>query len=109
VGVAPVVASAVVAVKLVGDRLAALAKSLRKGGHLADLLDGEREPGTQLVIEVGVRLRQLDGEGINEFRQAIPAVYGYCEGDLRLSESKLSIEEAPDGETPGGSGKASRS
>ena len=35
---------------------------------------------------------RLDGDGITVFRQLIPAVYGYCDGDRKLSESKLKID-----------------
>jgi alginate biosynthesis protein AlgX len=35
---------------------------------------------------------RLDGEGISEFRQMIPAVYGYCDGGQRLAETKIHIE-----------------
>jgi alginate biosynthesis protein AlgX len=35
---------------------------------------------------------RLDGEGISEFRQMIPAVFGYCDGALRLSESKVHVD-----------------
>jgi alginate biosynthesis protein AlgX len=34
---------------------------------------------------------RLDGDGITVFRQLIPAVYGYCDGDRKLSESTLEI------------------
>ncbi len=34
---------------------------------------------------------RLDGDGVNEFRQVIPAIAGYCSGASLIAETKLSI------------------
>jgi alginate biosynthesis protein AlgX len=43
---------------------------------------------------------RLDGEGTTAFRQMIPAVYGYCDGDRKLAESKFDIKAGGEATLP---------
>lgn len=43
---------------------------------------------------------RIDGGGVNEFRQLIPAAAGYCAGDALLAETEIDIAAGGSGEFP---------